>query len=135
MSFKYLSSFPLYSMYMVYGIVFTIVFARLYTWVTPHDEFKLIRKGNWSATISFIGTMFGATLPMVELFRQLINPIEIGIWCGIALAVQLMTYFACMWFLGRAPVSEEDSSQSRCDAFFTAGTSIVVGLISAAMLH
>ncbi len=129
------SSFPVVSLYFVTALVITMVFARLYTWATPHDEFTLIRKGNRSATISFVGTMVGFALPLASLIRVAANVGDLLIWSLVILVVQYAAYQACRLFLGRPPVSVEDTDQSRNDAVFTAGTGIVVGILNAACLN
>lgn len=128
-------NFPLVAIYFVSSILITMVFARLYTWATPHDEFALIRAGNVSATVSFLGTMMGFALPLYALIRVSANLFDLFAWSIVILAIQYGAYRACMYFLGRAPVDEEDSPRARNDALFTAGTGVIVGLITMGCFH
>ena len=40
---------PNFLLYMVVGAALLALFLYVYTRITPHDEFALIRQGNWTA--------------------------------------------------------------------------------------
>ena len=66
----------------------------VYHWITPHHEMKLIREGNVAAAISLGGMIIGLGLPLAVSLANSITLIDILIWGVVALAIQLVTYFA-----------------------------------------
>lgn len=49
--------------YFLLAMALLATFIRLYTWLTPHHEFALIRAGNPAAATAFGGALIGFALP------------------------------------------------------------------------
>ncbi len=50
-----IAGLPSFVSFFVLAILLLLLFARIYSWLTPHDEFALIRANNTAAAIAFAG--------------------------------------------------------------------------------
>lgn len=106
--------------------VFTFVYAKL----TPHPEFRLIREGNVSSAVALAGTMLGYVLPLASVMVHGANLLDFIIWAVIAMAVQLLVYFAlCRLFKDYSQHLAQDHLPV---AILGASVSVVVGIVNAA---
>ena len=46
-----LAGLPAFAAYFALAVILLLLFIRIYSWVTPHDEFGLIRANNAAAAI------------------------------------------------------------------------------------
>jgi putative membrane protein len=63
-----LAGIPSFLAYFALAVLLLVLFIRIYTWVTPHDEFGLIRANNPAAAIAFAGALIG--FANIDLFNQ-----------------------------------------------------------------
>lgn len=69
-----------------------IVFLFIYSKITPHNEWQLIKNNNTAASLAFSGTLLGYVIP---LSSAAINAVSIPDYFssgGIALVIQLIVY-------------------------------------------
>ncbi len=104
----------------------------VYHWITPHHEMKLIREGNSAAAISLGGMIVGLGLPLAVSLANSITLIDILIWGVVALAIQLVTYFAIDILLKGLSKRIEEGQMS--SAILLAAAKISVAAINAAAL-
>jgi putative membrane protein len=118
-----------YAAYAALAIVLLAVGAWLYCLVTPYHEIALIRKGNDAAAISFGGTLIGLALPVASVMENSTSLIDMVIWSGIALLVQLVLFAAIAWLLGdlRTGISEGRRSYG----ILMGSSSVAVGILNA----
>ena len=60
-----IAGLPAFLSFFVLAILLVLLFCRFYSWVTPHDEFALIRANNPAAAIAFVGALIGFAGPRV----------------------------------------------------------------------
>jgi putative membrane protein len=70
-----------------------VAYLFVYTRVTPHDEFQLIRDNVPSAAIALGLSLLGFVLPVVSAIAHSANVVDCLIWSAIALIVQIAVYF------------------------------------------
>ncbi len=70
-----------------------MVYLFVYTRITPHDEFKLIRDNDPAAAIALGLSLLGFTLPVVSAIAHSANVMDCLIWSLIALIVQVAVYY------------------------------------------
>lgn len=87
-----LSGFDEFLIYFGLAIAFVAAFLVIYTWVTPYDEFKLIRSGNSAAAASLAGALIGFVLPLASAIQHSVHPWDMMLWSLIALVVQILVY-------------------------------------------
>src|ERR1700724_3797381 len=88
-----LAGLPAVLVYFCPAIVAVVASLFVYTRVTPHDEFQLIRDNDPAAAIALGLSLLGFVLPLVSAIAHSANVVDCLIWSAIALAVQIGVYF------------------------------------------
>lgn len=114
-------------------IAFWAAAIAVYVRLTPYPEFALVRQGNMAATASLIGTVLGLALPLASLAANAVNIVDLALWAGVALVVQLLCWLVLArlvfpW-LQPAIVSNQASA-----GVLLGGFSAGIGLLNAACL-
>lgn len=123
-----------FALYFGISIVFLIVFKFLYTLVTPHDEWRLIKENqNISAAIGFGGALIGFALALASAASNSVSLIDFAIWGAIALVAQCLA-FAIVRF-GFMPRIVERIEKNELSAGVMLGAmNIAIGLLNAACM-
>lgn len=119
-------------MHFVPAVLIVLVFMRIYSWVTPHDEAALIRENNAAAAIAFLGALLGFTFPLASAMANSDGLIDFVVWAVIAGAAQLITFLVFRAFFPR--ISERVTNGEVAAAVNLAGWSVMVGTINAAAM-
>jgi putative membrane protein len=88
-----LAGLPAFLVYFCTAILAVVVYLFVYTRITPHDEFKLIRDNDPAAAVALGLSLLGFTLPLVSAIAHSSNIVDCLIWSVIALIVQVVVYF------------------------------------------
>jgi putative membrane protein len=88
-----LAGLPAFLVYFCTAIVAVVVYLFVYTRITPHDEFKLIRDNDPAAAIALGLSLLGFTLPVVSAIAHSANIFDCMIWSLVALIVQVVVYY------------------------------------------
>jgi putative membrane protein len=88
-----LAGLPAFLAYFCTAIISVVVYLFVYTRITPHDEFKLIRDNDPAAAIALGLSLLGFTLPVVSAIAHSANVADCLIWNLIALLVQVVVYY------------------------------------------
>ncbi|MEH8017321.1 DUF350 domain-containing protein [Rheinheimera muenzenbergensis] len=127
-----LAGLPAFGAYFVLAVVLLLLFIRLYTWVTPHDEFGLIRSNNPAAAIAFAGAIIGFAWPLASAITHSMSLLDCAIWGGVALAVQVITFIISSAALKQLP--QRISQGELAAGIFSAACSVTVGMLNAACM-
>ncbi|GGW60636.1 DUF350 domain-containing protein [Alishewanella tabrizica] len=127
-----LAGLPSFLAYFVLAVVSVLVFVRLYSWVTPHDEFGLIRANNPAAALAFAGALIGFALPLSSAITHSLSLLDCAIWGLVATVVQILTFFISQLALKQLP--QRITQGDLAAGIFSAGCSISVGLLNAACM-
>ena len=127
-----LQGLPAFAAYFALAIVLLLVFVRVYTWVTPHDEFGLIRANNPAAAVAFAGAIIGFAWPLASAITHSISLADCAIWGAIALIIQSLTFVAVRLTIRRLP--ERITNGEIAAGIFSACCSIAAGLINSASM-
>ena len=131
-AFTSLAGLPAFAAYFALAIVLLLLFVRLYTWVTPHDEFGLIRANNAAAAIAFAGAIIGFAWPLASAITHSMSLLDCAIWGGVALVVQVLTFVISSAALKQLP--QRITQGELAAGIFSAGCSITVGMLNAACM-
>ena len=108
------------------------LFLLLYTAVTTHREFILIRQGNVAAAISLAGAALGFSVPLASAVVHSVSLLDMAVWSGVALVVQLIAFRAVDYAIRGISIHIEEGNIA---AGITLGAaSLAIGLINAASM-
>jgi putative membrane protein len=88
-----LTGLPAFLVYFCTAIFAVVVYLFVYTRITPHDEFKLIRDNDPAAAVALGLSLLGFTLPVVSAIAHSANILDCLIWSLVALIVQVVVYY------------------------------------------
>lgn len=123
-----------FAAYFGLSLVLLIAFKFLYTLVTPHDEWKLIREDkNTAAAIGFGGAVLGFAIALGGAASNSVSLVDFGTWALIALVAQLLAFAIIRFgFMPRIVARIEDGEISA--GIMLAATTISVGVLNAACM-
>jgi putative membrane protein len=127
-----LSGLPAFLIYFVVAAMLVAVYLYIYLWITPHDEFALLRADKPGAAIALGLSMIGFALPLTSSIAHSDNVVDMVIWGLIALAVQIAAYYAA-----RIPIpdlSQRIAQGEIAPAIWLGAASITAGLVNAASM-
>jgi putative membrane protein len=127
-----LAGLPAFLVYFCMAIIAVVAYLFVYTRVTPHNEFELIRANEPAAAIALGLSLLGFVLPLVSAIAHSANVWDCLIWALIALIVQIIVYF-----LVRVPVpklSERIASGELAAAIWLGLASLAAGALNAACM-
>lgn len=127
-----LSGFLDFLIYFGLGVLLMVIFWKIYTWLTPHDEMALVRENNVAAAIALSGALLGFALPMASAITHSQTLLDCAIWGVIACVIQVLTFVVMRLALPHLP--ERIAKGEAAAAVLTAGLSISVGLINASAM-
>ena len=87
-----LANVPAFLGYFGATILLLLIFMVVYTAITPHREFALIRQGNVAALLSLAGAWIGFVLPLASVVTHSVGIPDLMIWGLIAMVVQVVAY-------------------------------------------
>jgi putative membrane protein len=88
-----LAGLPAFLVYFCTALVAVVAYLFVYTRITPHDEFALIRANDPAAAIALGLSLLGFVLPVVSAIAHSANVWDCLIWSAIALIVQIAVYY------------------------------------------
>jgi putative membrane protein len=88
-----LAGLPAFLVYFCTATFSVVVYLFVYTRITPHDEFKLIRDNDPAAAIALGLSLLGFTLPVVSAIAHSSNIVDCLVWSLVALIVQVVVYY------------------------------------------
>jgi putative membrane protein len=133
--YQLMESFAGFDDFLVYlGIaaVLLAVFVAIYVRITPYREITLIRDGNAAAAFSLSGTIIGMVLPLASALENSVNLVDLGVWCTIALAVQIIVFIVARIALPN--IVQDIPAGKQASGIFLGAISIAAGLLNAAAM-
>ena len=122
----------LFLAYLGTAAALTLAYIVIYMWVTPHPEIALIRQNNLAAAIAFAGSLIGFCLPLANIIAGSVDLVDVALWGGIALVVQIAIYF-----LARLPmpnISQRIENGELASGLWLGAASLAGGLLNAACM-
>ena len=119
-------------MYILGAAVLFALFQFIYTRVTPHKEFELIRSGNVAAAIALGGAVIGFAIPASNVIAYSINMLDFLVWAVIAAVVQLLAFLVTSLVLKGASARIKNGEIAA--GIYIAAVAISVGMLNAACM-
>jgi putative membrane protein len=114
------------------GTAFLLAFVLIYTRITPHKEFELIKAGNGAAAVALGGATLGFAIALSTAISVSGSLVEAAVWATIALMAQLLTLFVVR--LAIPDLFDAITEGNWAPALSKASLAIAVGLINAASM-
>lgn len=130
--YGYVSGLPAFLAYFATGIVLLVVFATLYSLVTPQKEHTLMRSGNCAAATAYLGALLGFSLPLASAAANSVSIVDFVIWAVIGGVIQLLAF-------GLAAATQKGlatriTGGEMSAGLWAGGIALIVGLLNAACM-
>jgi putative membrane protein len=123
---------PAFLAYFCVSLVAVVLYLVIYTWITYHDEYDLIRRNVPGAAVALGLGLLGFSLPVASAVAHAADIVDCIVWSIIALCVQLVAYF-----VARIPVpnlSKRIEDGEMAAAIWLGLASVTAGVLSAASM-
>jgi putative membrane protein len=127
-----LSGVPAFLVYLVVAAALLAASVVIYTAITRHDEFRLIRSNVPGAAVALGLSAIGFALPLTSAIGHSANVIDCAIWGVIALIVQIAVYYLVR--LSIPDLSERIQKGELAAAIWLGLISVTAGMLSAASM-
>jgi putative membrane protein len=127
-----LAGLPAFLVYFCVSAAVVLGYLFVYTRITAHNEFDLIRGNLPGGAIALGLSLLGFALPVASAIAHAVNIVDCVIWSIIALIVQVIVYF-----VARIPVpnlSARIAAGELAPAIWLGLASVTAGLLSAASM-
>jgi putative membrane protein len=123
---------PSFLSYFAIAILLLLLFGFVYTRLTAHDEFELIRHGKPAAAVALGGSLLAFALPLCSAIVHSLSLVDFVIWGVIAMVIQIATFFGVRVFVTN--LSQRITNNEVSAGLFVALASLSVGAINAACM-
>ncbi|MBD8496076.1 DUF350 domain-containing protein [Pseudomonas syringae] len=121
-----------FMLYILVAALLFAVFQFIYSRITPHKEFELIRDNNSAAALALGGSLIGFALPASNIIAYSISILDVVVWALIAAVVQLLAFGATSLVL--KGLSARIARGELAAAIYAASVAVSVGLLNAACM-
>ncbi|RVU29389.1 DUF350 domain-containing protein [Neptunomonas marina] len=123
-----------FAIYFSVAILLLIVFKFVYTLITPHDEWELIKKEqNLAASIGLGGSIVGFAIALFGVISQSVSLYDFFAWSLVALLAQCLA-FAVVRFLFMPRIVQLIRENEVSAGVILGSVNIAVGLLNAASM-
>jgi putative membrane protein len=123
-----------FAIYFALSIVLLFVFKIVYAFVTPHDEWKLVKEEqNLAAAVGFGGAMIGFSLALAGAVTNSESLVDFVVWGVVAIIAQSIA-FALLRFTFMPRIAERINDNEVSAGAILAAVSVAVGLLNAACM-
>jgi len=123
-----------FALYFGISVAFLFVFKIVYAFVTPHDEWKLVKEDkNTAAAIGFGGALIGFAIALSGAAANSVSLIDFAIWGAVAIVAQSLA-FALLRFTFMPKIAERIDNNEVSAGTMLAAMSVSVGLLNAACM-
>ena len=123
-----------FASYFGLSLALLVAFKYVYAFVTPHDEWKLIKENqNIAAAIGYGGAVVGFAIALAGAASNSVSWIDFLTWSVIALVAQILA-FAVVRFVYMPKIVMRIEAGEISAGIMLAATNLAVGLINAACM-
>ncbi|MFT6899654.1 MAG: putative membrane protein [Paraglaciecola sp.] len=123
-----------FALYFAVAILLLFIFKIVYAFVTPHDEWKLVKEEkNLAAAIGFGGAVIGFSLALASAVANSASLTDFIIWGIVAIIAQALA-FALLRFTFMPKIAQRIIDNEVSAGTILAAMSVAVGLLNAACM-
>jgi putative membrane protein len=127
-----LAGLPAFLVYFCVSAALVVAYLFIYTRITPHDEFGLIRENVSAAAVALGLSLIGFALPVASAIAHAANIVDCVIWSLVALILQIIVYFVAQ--IPAPHLSKRIAEGELASAVWLGLVSVTAGLLSAASM-
>lgn len=127
-----LHSLLAFASYFLTSGALVLIFLFIYTRITPHNEWRLIKENNLAASLGFIGALLGYIIPLASVAINSVNLLDYVVWGAVALVVQLLVFGLARIYMPK--ISQHIEDNHLAVGLFLGGVSLGGGIINAACM-
>lgn len=127
-----IQSLPDFAMFFGVAVVLAAAYLVIYTLVTSHNEFELIRQNNVAAALSLGLSLTGFALPLSSAIVNARTIVDLLVYGVIALVIQILIYWLVRIVLPN--LSERIARGEIASALFLGAASLAAGVVTAASM-
>jgi putative membrane protein len=127
-----LNGLPAFLIYLSVALVLIGAYLFVYLWLTPQDEFALIRANNPAAAVALGMSLIGFALPLTSSIGHADTVVDLTIWGIVAFVVQIAVFF-----LARIPIRDLPQRIAQGElapAIWLGSASVAAGMLNAASM-
>ena len=128
----FLANLSEFLLFFVAAAMLTLIFVVVYTRVTRHNEFALIKNNSTAAALAFSASLIGFALPLASTMINSVTVVEMVLWGLVALIVQVLVYIVIRLPMPR--ISERIEANEVAAGIWLGSCSIVAGILNAASM-
>lgn len=129
-----LSGLANFGLYFALSLVLLFIFKYIYTVITPHDEWKLVKEHhNVAAALGLTGAFIGFALALGSAASHSVSLTDFAVWGLVALLAQALA-FALVRYLVMPTIVQRITDDEVPAGIILGGTSIAVGILNAACM-
>ncbi|CAA0079362.1 Uncharacterised protein [BD1-7 clade bacterium] len=129
-----LSGLLSFAIYFAVSMALLIAFKFIYSLITPHDEWKLVKdEQNQAAAIGFVGAIIGFALAVASAASNSVSLVDFVIWGVVALIAQVFA-FLLVRFMFMPRIVQRITDNEISAGIMLGGISVAVGLLNAACM-
>jgi putative membrane protein len=123
-----------FSLYFGLSLLFLVLFKFIYKFITPHDEWKLIKEEkNVAAALGFGGAIVGFAIALSGAASNSVSLVDFAIWGVVAFVAQTLA-FALVRFGFMSSISKRIEANEISAGIMLAATNIAFGFLNAACM-
>ena len=118
--------------YFFIGVAMVAMFLFIYTRITPHNEWQLIKNDNLAAALAFSGSILGYIIPLSSAAINAVSVPDYLTLGVIALVVQLLVYGSVRLYMPK--LSEKIINRNLAAGMFMGTAALAGGIFNAACM-
>lgn len=123
-----------FALYFAVAIGLLMAFKFIYAFITPYDEWKLVREEqNIAAATGFTGAIIGFSLALASAAANSVSLVDFAIWGVIGLVAQILA-FLILRFVFMPKLVQRIKDNEISAGIMLGGLSVAVGLLNAACM-
>lgn len=123
-----------FALYFAVAIGLLLAFKFIYAFITPYDEWKLVREEqNVAAATGFTGAIIGFSLALASAAANSVSLLDFAIWGVVGLVAQILA-FLILRFVFMPKLVQRIKDNEISAGIMLGGLSVAVGLLNAACM-
>ncbi|KEA51103.1 MULTISPECIES: DUF350 domain-containing protein [Mangrovibacter] len=118
--------------YFFIGSALVVLFLNVYSKITPHNEWVLIKQGNMAASLAFSGVLLGYIIPLASAAINSVSIPDYLLWAVVAFIVQLLVYVGVRLYISE--LSEKITNNHTAAGLFMGAAALAGGILNAACM-